>query len=273
MARVPPRRPAADRRPAVPVAAAVEAAAWRRRRSEASRRRPEPPSTRILPGRLRALRGGILICRVRYSSDDMRGVPLNRPPAQASRESLTPEEYLQRASGDEANKFSSVNTETLLRNEYGIRTFGYTSLIVDPPDGRQPAVTPAERARRAGAARAGHVQQRRAGRFRRLLSLRSLHLAWRAGIGHSGALWQRRPLRAVADRGGDDLRDDSRVACHSPRQPGATGASALVVDRLLGRTLGRRYAGRGDQGIQRTHRYQPEPDADRVVHSRRSRDD
>ena len=78
----------------------------------------------------------------------MRGVPMSRPPAQASRESLTPEEFLQRASGDEANKFSSVNTETFLRNEYGIRTFGYTSLIVDPPDGRQPAVTPAEQARR-----------------------------------------------------------------------------------------------------------------------------
>ena len=84
-----------------------------------------------------------------YSSDDMRGVPMSRPAAQAARESLTPEEFLQRARGDEANKFSSVNTETFLRNEYGIRTFGYTSLIVDPPDGRQPAVTPAEQKRRA----------------------------------------------------------------------------------------------------------------------------
>jgi hypothetical protein len=84
-----------------------------------------------------------------YSSDDMRGVPMSRPAAQAARESLTSEEFLQRARGDEANKFSSVNTETFLRNEYGIRTFGYTSLIVDPPDGRQPAVTPAEQKRRA----------------------------------------------------------------------------------------------------------------------------
>jgi hypothetical protein len=83
-----------------------------------------------------------------FSSDDMRGVPMSRPPAQATRESLTPEEFLQRASGDEANKFSSVNTETFLRNEFGIRTFGYTSLVIDPPDGRQPAVTPTEQARR-----------------------------------------------------------------------------------------------------------------------------
>ena len=84
-----------------------------------------------------------------FSSDDMRGVPMSRPPAQGDRESLTPEEFLQRARGDEANKFSSVNTETFLRNEYGIRTFGYSSLVIDPADGRQPAVIPAERARRA----------------------------------------------------------------------------------------------------------------------------
>jgi hypothetical protein len=83
-----------------------------------------------------------------YSSDDMRGVPASRPAAQADREHLTPEEFLQRASGDEANKFSSVNTETFLRNEYGIRTFGYTSLIVDPPNGQQPPMTQAAMARR-----------------------------------------------------------------------------------------------------------------------------
>ena len=83
-----------------------------------------------------------------FSSDDMRGIPTSRPAAQASRESLTPEEFAQRASGDEANKFSSVNTETFLRNEYGVRTFGYTSFIVDPPNGQQPALTQAEQARR-----------------------------------------------------------------------------------------------------------------------------
>jgi hypothetical protein len=83
-----------------------------------------------------------------FSSDDMRGVPASRPAAQADREHMTPEEFLQRASGDEANRFSSVNTETFLRNEYGIRTFGYTSLIVEPKDGRQPALTPQEQARR-----------------------------------------------------------------------------------------------------------------------------
>ena len=83
-----------------------------------------------------------------FSSDDMRGVPMSRQKAQMDRESLTPEEFLARASGDEASKYSSVNTETFLRNEFGIRTFGYTSLIIDPKNGQQPAVTPAEAARR-----------------------------------------------------------------------------------------------------------------------------
>ena len=41
------------------------------------------------------------------------------------------------------------NRETFLRNEWGTRTFGYTSLVVDPPNGQVPAMTP------AGLARAG----------------------------------------------------------------------------------------------------------------------
>jgi hypothetical protein len=95
-----------------------------------------------------------------FSSDDMRGVPASRPKAQMDRESLTPEEFQQRASGDEANKFSSVNTETFLRNEYGIRTFGYTSLIVDPPNGQQPPLTAAEAARRKAQPQIGTFSDR-----------------------------------------------------------------------------------------------------------------
>src|SRR5690606_13347112 len=34
-----------------------------------------------------------------------------------------------------------------LRNEWGTRTFGFTSLVVDPPNGRAPATTDAARAR------------------------------------------------------------------------------------------------------------------------------
>jgi hypothetical protein len=95
-----------------------------------------------------------------FSSDDMRGVPRERAANQADREHLTPEEFLQRASSDEANRFSSVNTETFLRNEYGVRTFGYTSLIVDPPNGRQPAMTKEAQARRASDGQRGTFSNR-----------------------------------------------------------------------------------------------------------------
>jgi hypothetical protein len=82
-----------------------------------------------------------------WTSDDMRGVPATRPAAQKDRESLTPEEFQRRASGDEASRDRAVNQETVLRNEFGVRTFGYTSFVVDPPDGQMPALTPAGQAK------------------------------------------------------------------------------------------------------------------------------
>jgi hypothetical protein len=84
-----------------------------------------------------------------WTSDDMRGVPMARPEDQGARESLTPEAFAGRAGRDEASRNRAVNQETILRNEFGVRTFGYTSLVVDPPDGRIPALTPAGQARQA----------------------------------------------------------------------------------------------------------------------------
>jgi hypothetical protein len=90
-----------------------------------------------------------------WTSDDMRGVPTSRPAAQADRESLTPEEFARRAGGDEASRDRAVNQETFLRNEFGVRTFGYTSFVVDPPNGQIPAVTMAAQARRRARANQG----------------------------------------------------------------------------------------------------------------------
>jgi len=39
-----------------------------------------------------------------WTSDDMRGIPTSRLPAQGTRESLTPEEFARRAGGDEASR-------------------------------------------------------------------------------------------------------------------------------------------------------------------------
>jgi hypothetical protein len=86
-----------------------------------------------------------------YSTDDMRGIPRDRPQALGTQESLPEEQFLARAVQQNTGATRAATTETFLRNEWGTRTFGYSSLIVDPPDGRQPAVTEAARERgRAG---------------------------------------------------------------------------------------------------------------------------
>ena len=81
-----------------------------------------------------------------WSTDDFRGVPVTRPPTQGNRTSLTPEEFAKRAQEIESGRDFSVNVGTFLRHEFGLRTFGYTSMIVDPPNGQLPALTPAAEA-------------------------------------------------------------------------------------------------------------------------------
>lgn len=76
-----------------------------------------------------------------WSTDDFRGVPMSRPREQADRTSLTPEEFAKRAEEIESGRDFSVNVGTFLRHEFGIRTFGYTSMIVDPPNGQMPELT------------------------------------------------------------------------------------------------------------------------------------
>jgi len=77
-----------------------------------------------------------------WSTDDFRGVPVTRPRDQGERVSLTPEEFAKRAEEIESGRDFSVNVGTFLRHEFGLRTFGYTSMIVDPPNGQMPAMTP-----------------------------------------------------------------------------------------------------------------------------------
>src|SRR5436189_392637 len=77
-----------------------------------------------------------------WSSDDDAGLPMSRPPAFGDRLYQTDEEYAarqrqitQRAKqGDEA----AVGP---FRFDYARRAFAQTSLIVDPPNGQQPAYT------------------------------------------------------------------------------------------------------------------------------------
>src|SRR5262245_34080199 len=82
-----------------------------------------------------------------YSTDDMRGIPRDRPQALGNQESLPQDQFLARAVSQNNGATSAAERDAFLRNEWGSRTFGFSSLIVDPPDGRQPAVTAAARAR------------------------------------------------------------------------------------------------------------------------------
>ena len=74
-----------------------------------------------------------------WNTDDLRSVPFNRPASFAERQALTEEEFLERAARDEAGRSGPGD---FLQHEWGTRTFGYTSLVVDPPNGRIPALTP-----------------------------------------------------------------------------------------------------------------------------------
>src|SRR5690606_29156174 len=82
--------------------------------------------------------------------DDMRSVPRERPQAYGARMTLTAEEFAERAQEDDSELDRVVNQQTFSgRGERGIRTFAYTSQIIDPPSGRIPAMTPAGLARAA----------------------------------------------------------------------------------------------------------------------------
>jgi hypothetical protein len=78
-----------------------------------------------------------------WSTDDLRSVPLNRPERFGIRETLTPEEFAERARADQRGSADADSDDSFLKHEWGVRTFGYTSLVVVPPDGRLPPQTAA----------------------------------------------------------------------------------------------------------------------------------
>jgi len=78
-----------------------------------------------------------------YSSDDMFSIPRERPEEFGTRERLTPEEFAERAAADSAYRHRILNEESWYSRSWSVRTFGYTSQIIDPPNGRMPATTAA----------------------------------------------------------------------------------------------------------------------------------
>jgi hypothetical protein len=82
-----------------------------------------------------------------WSTDDMRAIPMDRPAALGTAETLDEERFIARARQQQAGSEHSEEVETFHRNSWGIRSFGFSSLVVDPPDGRTPALTAEGRAR------------------------------------------------------------------------------------------------------------------------------
>jgi hypothetical protein len=90
-----------------------------------------------------------------WSTDDMRGIPFDRPQALGTQEFLGEEQFLERAKRQQAGSEHAANVQTFHRVAYGMRVFGFSSLVVDPPDGRTPPLTPDGRARAAAASGTG----------------------------------------------------------------------------------------------------------------------
>jgi hypothetical protein len=77
-----------------------------------------------------------------WSSDDTAGIPLARPEPFGSRLYLNDQEYTARVKQVEGGVRIAENAVGSFRGDFATRAFRQTSLIVDPPDGQMPAVTP-----------------------------------------------------------------------------------------------------------------------------------
>ena len=84
-----------------------------------------------------------------WSSDDTAGIPRERPANLGTRLYQTDEEWAARQKQVADGVRRGESAVGSFRNDYATRAFRQTSLIVDPPDGRQPAVTPEAEKRRA----------------------------------------------------------------------------------------------------------------------------
>jgi hypothetical protein len=90
-----------------------------------------------------------------WSTDDMRGIPFDRPQVLGTQEFLSEPEFIERAKRQQAGSNHAANVQTFHRVAYGVRVFGFSSLVVDPPNGRTPALTADGRARAAATAGTG----------------------------------------------------------------------------------------------------------------------
>jgi hypothetical protein len=87
-----------------------------------------------------------------WSSDDLRGVPMQRPDEFGNRAQLTDEEFAKRDAQNEQTRTQELNRVGAFRNDVGTRTVRQTSLVVDPVDGKIPPMTSEAQSRGAAVA-------------------------------------------------------------------------------------------------------------------------
>jgi hypothetical protein len=147
-----------------------------------------------------------------WSSDDMENIPMAAGRVAVVRDAVracaaaapgqAPPLYLDEAAltarktqVDNAAKQRDTSAESSFRFDYARRVFPQTRLIVDPPDGRLPAIKVNQQER--GMPR-GHVRPGPAELLGGLLALRTLHHARHCGLDPSRDLRQRQPDRPGA---------------------------------------------------------------------------
>lgn len=91
-----------------------------------------------------------------WTSDDARSVPLQRPADLGERRLLTDDEYAARKQRDDETRGDVRVAAGTFVGEVGTRSLRQTSLVVDPPNGRIPARTPAAEARMAALGKASN---------------------------------------------------------------------------------------------------------------------
>ena len=85
-----------------------------------------------------------------WTSDDMRGVPVSRQQTYGTRQYMTDQEFAAREKQRETARNVDDARSGTFRNEEGTRSFSYTSMVIDPPDGRVPPQVPGARRGRGG---------------------------------------------------------------------------------------------------------------------------
>ena len=86
-----------------------------------------------------------------WTSDAAIGIPMQRPDQFGGRAELNEDEYAAKLKRDAQTRERAENAIGSFRNDNAwlVKSFRQTSLIVDPPDGKLPAVTPYAESRRA----------------------------------------------------------------------------------------------------------------------------